>query len=132
MVRAAVRGKCDNLGVDVHSSRLRQIEIFQEQDRSALGHDEAVALRIVGARGALWLFVEVRAEGTHDAEDIEPDRTYGGVGPSGQHTVDALLLNGPVRLPDRIGPGGTARCDDHTGTVQAMVRGDAGGTGVWH
>src|SRR6266536_2389995 len=132
MVSIAVRGKCNNLRVDVCTTYPSQFEFLQEEYRRSLGHHKTVALLIVGTRCTLWLFVEMSAQGSHDTKDIQPDCADCGIASSSQHPIDAFLLNRPERLPDGIRTRRTPSGNDHAGTVQLMVRGNTGSAGIRH
>ena len=69
VVRRAV---AEHLGVDRCASRPRGLELLQDEDRCALAHDEALALRVerAAARGGR----RCRRRAAHGAESREDER----------------------------------------------------------
>ncbi len=61
VVGIARQAVADDLGVDAGAARLRVLEFLEHDDAGALAHDEAVAVAVLGARGACRLVVEARS-----------------------------------------------------------------------
>ena len=58
VVGIARQAVADQLGVDLGAARFGVLERFEHHDAGALAHHEAVAVLVIGARGALRLVVE--------------------------------------------------------------------------
>ena len=53
MIGVAGQAVADQFGIDLGATRLGVFEFFQDHHAGALAHHEAVAIFVVGARGAL-------------------------------------------------------------------------------
>src|SRR5206468_2947459 len=95
VLRVGGEAVAEQLGVDRGTAGASVLELLQHDDGAGLTHDEAVALRVERARGALRVVVPPR-ERTHRAEAGDADTGDRRLRAAGEHHVGAAQ-------PDRVG-----------------------------
>src|SRR5215203_4224366 len=117
VVGIARQAVADHLGVDPGAPRLRVRVLLEHDDAGALAHDEAVAVAIVGARGAGRIVVEVRRQrpaGGKAGERKPVDRRFRA---AGEHDLGVAIGDEPRGVADRVRAG---RAGGHDGVVRAL------------
>ena len=79
---------------------------LQDDDSSALAHDEAVTVNVVGARGCLRVIIP-GGECSHLSKARHGDWVNCGLGSTSNHDVSAPSLNHPCGIGNRFGTRGT-------------------------
>ncbi len=110
VVGVAAHPVADHLGQDGRAAALGHLQRLQDQDAGALADDEAVALGVERAAGALRLVV-AGGQRPHGGEAAHAHRGDGGFGAAADHDV------------------GVAPGDDLEAVAHRMGRGRAGGGG---
>src|SRR5262249_47410797 len=80
----------DDLGIDLGATPLGVLELLQDDDARTLAHDEAVAVAVPWARGALGRIVEAGGQGAGRGEAGETDAADGGLRPACYHHIGVL------------------------------------------
>ena len=97
VIGVAGHAVADDLGIDLGAARLGVLELLEHDDAGALAHDEAVAVLVIGARGALGLVVEAgreRAAGGEAGDREAADRRFRA---AGDHHVGIAERDEPRR-----------------------------------
>ena len=121
MVGVAREAIADHLGVDLGAARLGVLVFLENHDAGALAHHEAVAVLVVGARGACRVVVEARRQrpAGREARERQPvDRRFGA---AGHHHVGVAERDQPRRVADGVGAGGAGRDDRVVGALEPVL-----------
>ena len=123
MVGVGAVAVADQLGVDAGAAGAGVIEFLEHEDAGALAHDEAVALLVEGAGGALGLVV-ASAHGLHGAEAADAQRDDGGLAAAGEHDLGVAHFEGAPGLAQGMGGGGAGRAMRDVGAAQVVDHGE--------
>ena len=127
----AGRPVADDLGVDGRPARLRHLELLDHHHAAATGDDEAVAVRIVGARGLLGSVVVLRGQRAHRVEQAR-QRPMLLLAAAGEHTVLLAELDQLESVADAVCAGRAGRGDRVVDALDAERRGQARRDGAGH
>src|SRR6185437_14169702 len=117
----------NQLGVDFGAARLGVLEGFEHDHAGALAHYEAVAVLVIGPRGARRLFVEggrERAQRREAGERNAVDRRFGA---AGQHHVGVAEHDHAGAVADRVRAGRSGGDDGMIGTLEPEFDRDVAG-----
>ena len=85
--RVARKPVADDLGIDAGAARLGVFEFLQHHHAGPLAHDEAVAVAVIGPRGALGLIVEIGRERAAGGEARDRQAADGRLRTAREHHV---------------------------------------------
>jgi len=78
------------------------VERLEDEDAGAIGHHEAVSIRVEGSRRLLGRVVALRGEGTHGGEGGDRDLTDPRLGAPGDHHVGVAAADDVERVADGV------------------------------
>src|SRR5436309_242286 len=93
-------------------SRLRPLQLLQNEEPGTFRDHEAVPVARERARGSLWLGIPTRGQDAHRHEAAQDKRRNGRVDAAGDHQVQDPRLDVAASVSERIGRGRAARRDN--------------------
>src|SRR5687768_12405118 len=102
VVRIPAAAVTTNLSVDVCTSRLRMLKLFENTYGSTFTHDEAIAVCVEGAATGWWVVVIGRRERTGPSEAGKCERMDAGLGATGDHNVGIPESNEARCIANRV------------------------------
>ena len=100
-----------DLAVDPGAASARMLKLFQDQDASALAHDEAVPVDVPGTRSPLWRLIEMRRQCPRRGKPRQAKPADRRLGATGDHHVGIAQGDHAAGIPDRVRAGGA--CGHH-------------------
>ena len=100
-MRVRGRAVAGELRVRLGAAALGDLGGFEHEQRPALAHDEAVALRVERSRGVLGIVVRARGERPDDVERPECERAQRHLDAAGERRVDGPVANRAQCLAER-------------------------------
>ena len=101
----------DDLGEDGCAARYRMLALLEHHDARAFAHDEAVAMRVIGARCTLRLIVEAGGQGAASCKACERKPVDRRFGASRHHHLGIIQRDQACRIADRMRSRGAGRDD---------------------
>ena len=124
MERVGRAGVAREFGVDARAARARVLEVLENQDGGALGHDEARAVAVEGAGRVGGCVVEGCGQGPGAGEAAEGEGVDAGFGTAGEHDGGVSVSDETRCVADGVGAGCAGCC---CGVGGALCRKRGGG-----
>jgi len=96
---------------------------FEDNDASALAHDEAVAVLVIGTGSSCRIIIALGGQRLRLGEAGDSNRTDGRFRAAGQHHVGIIQRDHPSGITDAVGTGRAGRDDCMIGAHQAIFDG---------
>ncbi|EGE57185.1 hypothetical protein RHECNPAF_470074 [Rhizobium etli CNPAF512] len=121
----------DDFGVDLGAAGLGVLKLLEHQHAGAAGDDEAVAVDVIGARGAVGRVIVLGGHGAHGVEEIghRPVEIFVA---AGKHHVLLAPLDHLGGIADAVRRGRAGRRDRIIDAVNLEPGGECGGGGRRH
>ena len=126
MVGVAGHAIADDFGDDIRAAALGEFERFENQHAGAFADDEAVALGVEGAAGALG-FVIARGERAHGGESADAHGSDGRFGAAGDHHFRVAALDDFVGVANGVRRSRAGRGRGGVGALRAVANGNVAG-----